>query len=86
VESVENSLKVIGDLYHSVIFRMASKKFRFTDWQSSIDNKLENLADLSKLLLDNINHQKSLVLDITIIIIISLELIPLFEHVKKFFH
>ena len=86
VESVENSLKVIGDLYHSVIFRMASKKFRFTDWQSSIDNKLENLADLSKLLLDNINHQKSLVLDITIIIIISLELIPLFEHIKKFFH
>ncbi len=86
VESVENSLKVIGDLYHSVVFRMASKKFRFTDWQSSIDNKLDNLADLSKLLLDNINHRKSHMLELTIIVIISLELIPLFEHIKKFFN
>lgn len=85
VESVENSLKVIGDLYHSVVFRMASKKFRFTDWQSSIDNKLDNLADLSKLLLDNINHRKSHILEFTVIVIISLELIPLFEHIQKIF-
>ena len=76
VESVENSLKVIGDLYHSVIFRTASSKFRFSDWQSSIDNKLDNLADISKLLLDKINHRRSHILEIIVIILISLELIP----------
>jgi uncharacterized Rmd1/YagE family protein len=76
VESVENSLKVIGDLYHSVIFRTASSKFRFSDWQSSIDNKLENLAEISKLLLDKINHRRSHILEIIVIILISLELIP----------
>lgn len=86
VESVENSLKVIGDLYHSVVFRMASKKFRFSDWQTSIDNKLENLADICKLLLDNINHRRSHLLELTVIALISLELIPLFEHVKKLFN
>lgn len=85
VESVENSLKVIGDLYHSVVFRMASKKFRFADWQTSIDNKLENLAEICKLLLDNINHRRSYLLELTIIALISLELIPLFEHIQKFF-
>jgi hypothetical protein len=85
VESVENSLKVIGDLYHSVVFRMASKKFRFSDWQTSIDNKLENLAEISKLLLDNINHRKSHILELTVIALISLELIPLFEHIQKLF-
>lgn len=83
VESVENSLKVIGDLYHSVVFRSASKKFRFTDWQTSIDNKLKNLADISALLLDNINNRKSHILEITIIALISLELIPL---LKNLFH
>ena len=76
VESVENSLKVIGDLYHSVVFRMASRKFRFADWQSSIDNKLDNLNDICKLLLDNINHRKSHLLEITVIILITIELIP----------
>ncbi len=85
VESVENSLKVIGDLYHSTVFRMASKKFRFTDWQTSIDNKLENLAEVCKLLLDNINHRRSQMLELTIIALISLELIPLFEHIQKLF-
>lgn len=85
VESVENSLKVIGDLYHSVVFRMASKKFRFADWQTSIDNKLDNLAEICKLLLDNINHRRSQLLELTVIALISLELIPLFEHIQKIF-
>jgi len=85
VESVENSLKVIGDLYHSTVFRMASKKFRFSDWQGSIDNKLENLAEICKLLLDHINHRKSHLLELTVIALISLELIPLFEHIQKLF-
>ncbi len=85
VETVENSLKVIGDLYHSVVFRTASKKFRFADWQSSIDNKLENLAEICKLLLDHINHRRSHLLELTVIALISLELIPLFEHIQKLF-
>lgn len=85
VESVENSLKVIGDLYHATVFRMASKKFRFSDWQGSIDNKLENLAEICKLLLDHINHRKSHLLELTVIALISLELIPLFEHIQKLF-
>lgn len=85
VESVENSLKVIGDLYHSVVFRMASKKFRFSDWRSSIDNKLDNLADVCKLLLDNINHRRSQLLELTIIVLISLELIPIFHDLQKLF-
>jgi hypothetical protein len=85
VETVENSLKVIGDLYHSTVFRMASKKFRFSDWQTSIDNKLENLAEICKLLLDNINHRRTYVLELTIILLISIELIPLIGHIPKLF-
>ena len=85
VETVENSLKVIGDLYHSTVFRMASRKFRFSDWQTSIDNKLENLAEICKLLLDNINHRRTYVLELTIIVLISIELIPLIGHIPKLF-
>ncbi len=83
VESVENSLKVIGDLYHSTVFRSASKKFRFADWQTSIDNKLKNLADISALLLDNINNRKSHILELTIIALISVELIPLLHNLLR---
>ncbi len=85
VESVENSLKVIGDVYHSAVFRTASTKFRFTDWQLSIDNKLDNLADLCKLLLDNINSKRSHLLELTIILLISIEMIPLAGKVFEYF-
>ena len=76
VETVENSLKMIGDQYLSMVFRTASNKFRFKDWQNSIDNKLENLADLSNLLSDNVHHKRSNLLEIIIIILISIELVP----------
>lgn len=76
VETVENSLKMIGDQYLSMVFRTASNKFRFKDWQNSIDNKLENLANLSNLLSDNVHHKRSNLLEIIIIILISIEVIP----------
>lgn len=76
VETVENSLKIIGDQYLSMVFRTASTKFRFKDWQNSIDNKLENLANLSNLLSDNVHHKRSNLLEIIIIILISIEVVP----------
>ncbi len=76
VETVENSLKLIGDQYLSMVFRTASNKFRFKDWQNSINDKLENLADLSKLLSESVNHKRSNLLEVIIIILISIELIP----------
>jgi len=84
VESVENSLKVIGDLYHSTVFRMASNKFRFSDWQGSIDNKLDNMAELCKLLLDNITSKRSHLLEVIIIALISIELIPFIKEIYTF--
>lgn len=86
VESVENSIKIIGDLYHSTVFRTASKKFRFADWQGSIDNKLDNMAELCKLLLDNITSKRSHLLEVIIIALISIELIPFALQLMKFFN
>ena len=84
VESVENSLKVIGDLYHSTVFRTASNKFRFADWQGSIDNKLDNMAELCKPLLDNITSKRSHLLEVIIIALISIELIPFIRDLYTF--
>lgn len=76
VETVENSLKMIGDQYLSMVFRTTSNKFRFKDWQNSIDNKLENLANLSNLLSDNVHHKRSNMLEMIVIILISIEVVP----------
>lgn len=77
VENIENSLKIIGDFYYARIYRAASLRFRIKDWQASVDNKLNNLAEVSKLLHASISEKRSALLELIIIILIAVELLPL---------
>lgn len=78
VESVENSLKVVGDFYLAKIFRAASQRFRFKDWQESVNQKLENMAQIARLFVTESNEKKNQLLEIIIIILIAIEVVPLF--------
>jgi hypothetical protein len=77
VENVENSFKTVGDFYLATIFRATSKRFRFDDWQKSINEKLSNLAEVSKLLHSEVNESRNQTLEITIIVLIMIEVVPL---------
>jgi hypothetical protein len=77
VESVENSLKVVGDFYLAKIFRAASQRLRFKDWQDSVNQKLENMAQISKLFVSEANEKKNQLLEIIIIVLIAIEVVPL---------
>ncbi len=82
VENVENSFKTVGDFYLATIFRASSQRFRFDDWQRSIDDKLGNLAEVSKLLHSEVNESRNQMMEIIIIVLIAVEVIPLiFSHV-----
>lgn len=76
VENVENSFKTVGDFYLATIFRASSKRFRFDDWQKSINDKLNNLAEVSKLLHSEVNESRNQTLELIIIILIAIEVVP----------
>lgn len=76
VENVENSFKAVGDFYLATIFRASSRRFRFQDWQNSINEKLGNLAEVSKLLHSEVNESRNQTLELIIIILITIEVIP----------
>lgn len=76
VENVENSFKTVGDFYLATIFRASSKRFRFDDWQKSINEKLGNLAEVSKLLHSEVNESRNQFMEIIIIILIGIEVVP----------
>lgn len=81
VENVENSFKTVGDFYLATIFRASSKRFRFDDWQRSIDDKLSNLAEVSKLLHSEVNESRNQMMEVIIIILIAVEVVPfLYQH------
>lgn len=77
IENVENSMKVVGDFYLAKIFRAALNRFRFRDWQVSVDNKLNNLAEVSKLLHGEVSETRSTIMELIIIFLIAVEVVPL---------
>jgi hypothetical protein len=72
---VENSLKVVGDFYLARVFRGAIRRFRVADWQGSISRKMNILAQVSELLQGEVNTQRSMLLEIIIIVLIAFEIL-----------
>lgn len=83
VENVENSFKAVGDFYLATIFRASSKRFRFDDWQKSINEKLGNLAEVSKLLHSEVNESRNQTMEMIIVLLITIEVIPLLYNLIK---
>ena len=75
VESVENSMKVVGDFYLAKIFRAASQRLRFADWRDSVNQKLENLAQVSRLFVAEANEKRNQLLEVIIIVLIAFEIV-----------
>lgn len=78
IERVDNSFKVVGDFYLARIFRVAGEEFRIPEWEGNIMRKMNLLANLSELLQGEINVNRSLWLEVTIVVLIMFELITTF--------
>lgn len=76
VERIENSLKVIGDIYFARLYRLGIKRLQVTQWQSNVDNKLKNLLDISQMYMGELNNKRSHFMEIVIILLIAIEVVP----------
>ena len=83
VENVENSFKTVGDFYLATIFRASSKRMRFDDWQKSINEKLGNMAEVSKLLHSEVNESRNQTMEMIIVLLITIEVIPFVYNLIK---
>lgn len=81
---IENSLKTVGDPYLATVFRSSAEQFRFDDWRKSISRKMKTLADITQLLQGEVNSKRSHWLEVIIIILIAVELVPLFTQFLKY--
>ncbi len=73
-ERVENSLKNIGDFYLSRVYRAAVRRFRIPEWQGSVYRKLSLLERVYTLLKGEIDTRRSQILEITIVLLIVVEI------------
>lgn len=75
VERVENSLKVTEDVYLARIYSAALEIFRGRTWRSGIDRKMSIVREAYTMLNAETVARRSEVLEITIIVLIAVELV-----------
>jgi len=78
IERVDNSFKVVGDFYLAKIFRAAGEKFSMTEWETNISRKINLFSNLSELLQGEVNVNRSLWLEIIVVVLIMFELVTAF--------
>lgn len=83
IERVENSLKIIGDFYLAKVYEAAVKRMRIPSWQDSVTRKQQLLAQTYGLLKGEVDTDRSLTLEATIVFLIVFEIIFAFLRVLE---
>jgi hypothetical protein len=84
IERVENSLKIIGDFYLAKVYEAAVRRLRIPAWQASVTRKQQMLANVYQLLKGEVDTDRSLTLEATIVLLIIGEILlaftPMLRH------
>jgi len=75
IERVENSLKVIGDFYLAKVYEAGLRRLRIHAWQASVTRKQQMLTNMYQLLKGEVDTQRALTLEATIVLLIVVELL-----------
>jgi hypothetical protein len=77
-ERIENSLKLVGDLYLARVHQVAATRLHLPDWESTIAKKVEIVGEFYDVMTDRERAVQSQILELAIIILIIIELIRSF--------
>jgi hypothetical protein len=75
IERVENSLKIIGDFYLAKVYEAGVRRLRISAWQASVTRKQQMLANVYQWLKGEVDTDRSLTLEATIVVLIIAEIL-----------
>jgi hypothetical protein len=74
-ERVENSLKLVGDLYLARVYSAATQRLHLREWDNIISRKLDIVANFYQLLTDRVGSAQSQTLELVVVVLILVELL-----------
>lgn len=77
-DRIENSLKIIGDLYLARIYQQISELLHLSEWQGRVDGKLASARQIYETLNSELAEKRSIFLEIIVIVLIAIEVVPVF--------
>lgn len=82
-EGVDNALKLLGDEYLARLYRLASLRFYFSEWDASIERKLATLESVYSKLADLAARRRAELLEWIIIALIAVDILLYFLPVQR---
>lgn len=73
-ERIENSIKVVGDLYLARVYRGALERYRVPEWMSSVRRKQAQIGQVYEILKADLGHRRSVILEMMIVLLIVFEI------------
>jgi hypothetical protein len=77
-DHTQNALKLAGDIYAARLFHITAARLGLDVWKASVEDKLKTLNDIYRFAVEQIAIQRGHVLELTIIVILVLELVLFF--------
>lgn len=74
-EKIDNSLKVTNDVYYAKVYSATLRLFRVRSWEKSLRHKLDIAFRTYSMLYHEISTRRSELLELTIIILIAVEIV-----------
>lgn len=68
-DALERETKLIGDWYSARLYELIAKKFKLSEWQKTIQKKLESLEDVYSILVENFTVSRHQLLELAQIIL-----------------
>jgi hypothetical protein len=82
-DRTENALKIVGDIYAARVFALVAGRLGLSRWKQSVEDKLTTLDDIYRFVVEQVSISRGQFLEITVVVILILELIPIFLDLVK---
>jgi uncharacterized Rmd1/YagE family protein len=71
-------LKIVGDIYAARVLALVSARLGVERWRQSVEEKLKTLDDIYRFVVEQVSISRGQFLEIVVVVILVLELIPIF--------
>ncbi len=83
IEHLENSLKLVGDLFLARVYSAAASRFYLEKWKSSVKEKLDTVESIYEMLSDRINDRRLIILEALIVLLFVIDIVLIYLDVVK---
>ncbi|HNW35920.1 MAG TPA: hypothetical protein PKM25_13360 [Candidatus Ozemobacteraceae bacterium] len=86
VKDVTNTSKVTDDPFFATLYRNLNDTFQVSSWFQSVGDKIDEIDSAQKVIMERIDHSRATALEMTVIILILIEIIlPVGEFIARHF-